>query len=453
MFRIPVADRIPVQVQEVRNKRVTVAGLGRFGGGIAVARWLVEQGARVLVTDKEPADKLAESVAKLDGLPVEFRLGEQRESDFAGADLVVASPAIPPASPYLQAARAAGVTVTTEIKLFVERCPATIVGVTGTKGKSTTTAMLGAILRGQFTTHVGGNIGGSLLPTLPTIDKTHLVVLELSSFMLEYLGAMRWSPHIAVVTFVSADHLEWHGSAEAYLEAKRNLVRFQRPDDFLVVCEENPAAMAFAALSRARPVPYGVSGRTPFELLVPGRHNQLNAQGAYAAAALLGVDRDAAQAALRKFRGLPHRLELVHESDNGVRYYNDSIATIPEAAVLALESFPPRRVIQIVGGYDKGLPLTPLANALVERAKAALCIGATGKKLVEMIGQSGLTGAADVYECGDLATAMKLAKSIAGKGDIVLLSTGCASYDQFTNFEERGESFARLARADAAPTP
>src|SRR4051812_36660661 len=446
MFLAPVADTIPVQVQELRDKRVTVAGLGRFGGGIAVARWLVEQGATVLVTDQAPAEKLVESVAKLNGLPIHFRLGDQRESDFSGADLVVASPAIPPASPYLAAARAAGVTVTTEIKLFVERCPATVVGVTGTKGKSTTTAMLGDILKRQFTTHVGGNIGRSLLADLGRIDKTHIVVLELSSYMLEYLGAMRWSPHIAVVTFIAADHLEWHGSAEAYVDAKRNLVRFQRPDDFLVVCGENPAALTFAAHSKARAVPYGVAGRRPFELLVPGRHNQLNAQGAYAAAALLGVDWETAQSALREFRGLPHRLELVHESESGVRYYNDSIATIPEAAVLALESFPPRRVIQIVGGYDKGLPLTPLANALVERAKAALCIGETGKMLVKMIGQSGLTGAADVYDCGDLATAMKLAKSIATRGDVVLLSTGCASYDQFNNFEERGEAFARLAR-------
>ena len=445
MFLRPRADTIPVHVQELRNKRVTVAGLGRFGGGTAVARWLVEQGATVLVTDREPPEKLAGSVAKLDGLPIQLRLGEHREADFAGADLIVASPAIPPSSPYLSAAREAGVTVTTEIKLFVERCPATVVGVTGTKGKSTTTAMLGDILKRQFTTHVGGNIGGSLLPDLPTIDKTHVVVLELSSFMLEYLGAMRWSPHIAVVTFISADHLEWHGSGEAYVDAKRNLVRFQRPDDFLVVCGENPAALEFATHSKARAVPYAVAGRKPFELRVPGRHNQLNAQGAYAAAALLGVDWDTAQAALREFRGLPHRLELIHESDTGVRYYNDSIATIPEAAVIALESFPHRRVIQIVGGYDKLLPLTPLANALVERAKAALCIGATGKKLVEMIGQSGLTGAADVYDCGDLATAMKLAKSIATGGDVVLLSPGCASNDQFVNFEARGLEFARLA--------
>jgi UDP-N-acetylmuramoylalanine--D-glutamate ligase len=442
------ADRIAVQVQDVRNKRVTVAGLGRFGGNIAAARWLVENGARVVVTDQAPAEKLTDSVAQLDGLPIDYHLGGQREEDFRDTDLVVASPAIALSSAALRAARDAGVPVTTEIRLFVERCPATVVGITGTKGKSTTTAMLGEILRGGgLTAHVGGNLGGSLLPKLTEIDKTHLVVLELSSFMLEHLGAMRWSPHIAVVTFVAADHLDWHGSLEAYLDAKRNVVRFQRPDDFAVLCRENAAAMEFGGHTKGKVVPFGVAGQRSFELLVPGRHNQLNAQGAFAAASLLGVGWEAAQAALENFRGLPHRLELVHESAEGVRYYNDSIATIPEAAIAALESFPPKRVIQIVGGYDKGLPLTPLSNALLERAKAVLCIGDTGKKLVEILGQPAMQGAAEVYDCGDLATAMRMVKTAASSGDVVLLSTGCASYDQFANFQERGDAFTRLARA------
>ncbi len=155
---------------------------------------------------------------------------------------------------------------------------------------------------------------------------------------------------------------------------------------------------------------------------------------------------DEAQAALQDFRGLPHRLELVHESAAGVRFFNDSIATIPDAAVAALESFASRRVIQIVGGSDKGLPLTDMCNALVERAKGVLCVGATGKKIVDTIGQSGLTGAATLYDCGDLRTAMKMAKTIAAPGDVVLLSTGCASFDQFNNFEERGQLFTALAR-------
>jgi len=431
-------------LQQVRSKRVTVAGLGRFGGQIAVARWLVEQGATVLVTDQSPAEKLKDSVAQLEGLPIEFRLGGHREKDFTSADLIVASPAIPPTNQYLQAARNAGVPITTEIRLFIERCPVPIIGVTGTKGKSTTTAMLGQILKRNFTVHVGGNIGRSLLPELERIEKSDLVVLELSSFMLEHLGIMKWSPHLAVVTMVAADHLDWHGSRDAYVNAKSNIVRFQRPDDIAVVNAEDPGSLAFAAQTPAHIVRFGITARKPFELGVPGRHNQSNAQAAWAAASQLGVSREDAESALREFRGLPHRLQLVHES-NGVRYFNDSIATIPEAAVAALESFPPHRVVQIVGGYDKGLPMSAMCATLMDRAKAVLCIGATGKKLVETMSTGAGQNAAAVYDCGDLPTAMKMARQTAGPGDVVLLSPGCASYDQFDNFEKRGEMFAKLA--------
>src|SRR5712671_602068 len=180
----------------LENKRVTVAGLGKFGGNIAAARWLIEQGARVVVTDKSPREKLIDSMRQLEGLPIEWRLGEQREEDFTAADLVVASPAIAPNNSFLVAARKAGVPIVTEIILFIERCPATIVGVTGTKGKSTTTALLGEMLKTRFETYVGGNIGGSLLAELPRIGKEDVVVLELSSFMLHYLRERRWSPHV-----------------------------------------------------------------------------------------------------------------------------------------------------------------------------------------------------------------------------------------------------------------
>ena len=432
---------------QLRGKRVTVAGLGRFGGQIAAARWLTQQGARVLVTDQASPDKLAESVRQLEGTGVEFRLGEHREEDFTATDLIVASPAIPPSNRYLQAARAAGVPITAEIRLFIERCPATIVGITGTKGKSTTTAMLGQILSRRFKTWVGGNIGHSLLLELDQIDKSHFVVLELSSFMLEHLGTMKWSPHVAVVTMVAADHLDWHGSREAYVNAKANIVRFQRPDDFAVLNEEDPGSIALEGQTRARVIRFGTRDRRPLELILPGKHNQSNAQAAFAAAYQLGVGRDDAQDALRSFRGLPHRLELVHE-ENGIRWFNDSIATIPEAAVAALDSFPAKRVIQIVGGYDKGLPMTAMCNALLERAKAVLCIGATGNRLAEMMSESPLPGSAAVYQCGDLATAVGMARRLATSGDVVLLSTGCASYDQFVNFEERGLAFAKLAQRE-----
>jgi UDP-N-acetylmuramoylalanine--D-glutamate ligase len=432
-------------MKDVRNKRITVAGLGRFGGQIAAARWLVEQGAKVLVTDLSPAEKLGDSIRQLDGLPVEFRLGEHRAEDFTSADLIVVSPAIPPSNSFLRKAIENGVAVTTEIQLFIERCPAVILGVTGTKGKSTTSALLGEMLRSRFTAWVGGNIGKSLLLDLPRINRTDMVVLELSSFMLEHLRPMRWSPHVAVVTMLSVDHVQWHGSVEAYIDAKKNIVRFQRRDDIAVLNGEDDASRAFAREAESRVITYG-GERRPLELrFLAGKHNQLNAQAALAAAEVVGVSFESAQAAVLNFKGLPHRQELVHEA-NGIRWFNDSIATIPEAAIAALEAFPSRHVIQIVGGYDKHLPMDGLCNALCERAKAVLCIGQTGPMIGEIIAAEPQAVGVPVYQCGDLASAVKMARTIAVTGDVVLLSTGCASYDQFENFEKRGEMFARMAR-------
>lgn len=189
-------------------------------------------------------------------------------------------------------------------------------------------------------------------------------------------------------------------------------------------------------------MPYGVAGRRPFDLLVPGRHNQLNAQGAYAAAAALGASWEDADAALRAFTGLPHRLQLVHAA-GGVRWFNDSIATIPEAAVAALEAFDPGRVVQIVGGKDKALDATPMIGPVATRAKAALTIGETGPAVGRLLRAA---GAADVRDCGTLDAAVAEARRVAAAGDVVLLSTGFASYDQFVNFQDRGDAFARSAR-------
>jgi len=418
-------------------------GLGRFGGGIAVARWLCGQGARVLVTDKDPADKLADSVRQLDGLPITFRLGQHVEADFRDTDLVVTSPAVPLDNAYLQVARDAGVPITTEICLFVARCPARrVVGVTGTKGKSTTTAMLGRVLGTTYKTWVGGNIGGSLLSQLEQIQPDDIVLLELSSYMLEHLRPMNWSPHVAVVTLIAPDHLDWHGGFDPYVDAKRVIVRSQKSSDFAVLNQENEIALSFARDTPAQIVRYDLHSTDPFELKLPGRHNQLNAQGVYAAAACLGVSREQTAGALREFAGLAHRLELVHES-RGVRWYNDSIATIPQAAVAANETFDDGHVIQIVGGADKHLDMLDMCDVLARRCKAVLTVGATGPALAQQLRKC---GAKDVRECDDLDSAVTTARSLAMPSDVVLLSTGCASYDQFVNFEARGETFARLAR-------
>lgn len=430
---------------DVRNKRVTVAGLGKFGGQIAAIKWLVQNGAKVLVTDKSPAEKLTSSMKELAGLPVEYHLGGHQLSDFVSTDLIVTSPAIPPHNEYLAAARQACVPITTEIQLFIERCPCPIVGVTGTKGKSTTTALLGRMLATKFTTHVGGNIGKPLLLDVPRIKKSDLVVLELSSFMLEYLQNANWSPHVAVMTMLAVDHIDWHGSAAAYLDAKMQILRHQTPRDFAILPEGGTHMTELIGATNAKIILYG-SGKGPqFDLTVPGAHNQFNCQAAWNAANVLGIDFNDAQAAVKDFAGLPHRLQLVHESD-GVRWFNDSIATIPEAAIAAMDSFPPRSVLQIVGGSDKGLPFTALAAALCERAKAVLCIGTTGPTIASLIADSPTHQCAPCYQCGDLKTAVAQAKSIASEGDVVLLSTGCASYDQFSNFEQRGELFASYAK-------
>src|SRR5256885_6247599 len=294
---------------DLSGKRVTVVGLGRFGGGIAVSRWLVEQGADVLVTDEASEDALADSQNQLRGLPIKFHLGGHRDEDFETADLIVASPAVPPSSKYLQRARQHQIPITTEIRLFIERCPAPITGVTGTKGKSTTTALLGEMLKQKYTTHVGGNIGRSLLFELPDIKSDHQVVLEISSFMLEYLEEMNWSPHVAVVTMIAPDHLDRHGSLDHYIAAKRTLVEHQQPSDFAILNEECPQCMVFARATNAKVILFGRKDRKLFKLNIPGEHNQLNAQAAFAAASALNVSWDEAQRAIANFCGLPHRLQ------------------------------------------------------------------------------------------------------------------------------------------------
>jgi UDP-N-acetylmuramoylalanine--D-glutamate ligase len=434
------------RMSEFAGKRITVMGLGRFGGGIAVTRWLAGQGAKILVTDKEPAEKLTDSLTQLKGLPIAYRLGEHRHEDFIplAADLIVASPAVKLDDPCLQTARDAKVAITTEIRLFIERCPARrIIGITGTKGKSTTTAMLDAILSPHFKTWTGGNIGRSLLFDLPHIQPDDVVILELSSFMLAHLEPLRWSPHVAVITMLDADHLDWHGNLANYLHAKQNILRFQKPGDFAVIAEGSLHSQGFTRLTPAEIIRYALDNRAPLELPVPGLHNQLNAQAACVAAACLGITPDQSRAALQNhFRPLPHRLELVHES-GGVRYFNDSIATIPDAAIAALESFLEKRVIQIVGGRLKDSSLSSLASALSRRAKAVLCVGETGGEIVHHI-MNCLRPIPPVYLCEALPMAVRVAKALATEGDIVLLSTGCKSYDQFANYEHRGDAFRRL---------
>ncbi len=429
----------------VRGKRVTVVGLGHFGGGIGVTRWLCGQGARVTVSDRAPAEQLTDALGQIEGLAVTLHLGGHEERDFTEADLLVVSPAVPKDLPPIAAAERAGVPRTTELNLFLERCRCRIVGVTGTVGKSTTAAMAGAILARRFPTHVGGNIGRSLLADLPAIAPDHVVVLEMSSFQLEDVPLVGVSPHVAVVTNLSPNHLDRHGTMAAYAAAKKNIFRYQSPDDVLVLNAACEATAAWAEEAPGRVERFDPSG-AQFELAVPGRHNQANAETAWAAARPFGVRREEAAAALRGFGGLPHRLAFVGER-HGVEYYNDSKCTTPEGAIVALEAFAPRRAVVIAGGYDKGAGFERLGEALAARAKAVVAMGATREKIIAAIEAAGAAAPPAVHRAGSLEEAVALAAAAAGPGDVVLLAPACASYDMFTNYERRGEAFAAVVSA------
>ncbi|MBP9025261.1 MAG: UDP-N-acetylmuramoyl-L-alanine--D-glutamate ligase [Phycisphaerae bacterium] len=486
-------------IQNWHAKRVTVMGLGRFGGGVGVTRWLARAGARLTLTDKLPAAELGDSLAQFDGLEINYRLGGHDERDFRETDLVVINPAVPDTSPFLQAAVSAGVPLTTEINLFVERCRARCVGVTGSVGKSTVTAMVGHVLRegiegsrdqgirgsrdlgidsegscsafdasgGGRRVWVGGNIGRSLLEVLEEIRTEDIVVLELSSFQLQRTPLVAWSPHIAVLTNISPNHLDWHGNFAGYLAAKLNIVRFQDPARDAVVIGDDPELQRhfdrlFGDLSGVWR--YGLHGDDPIavcqstaavdcddrrlrwpdtRLAVPGRHNRLNAAAALTVAHLLGIEPQRSRAALATFEALPDRLQRVGEID-GVTYYNDSKSTTPTAAATAMQAID-GPLLMILGGYDKGSDFGEFARAAAIRLKYAACIGQTGKQIAELIRTAG--GQAEY--CGDLASAVSACRAQAAAGDTVLLSPACASWDQFKDYRARGAAFSRLIRGGA----
>ncbi len=439
------ARSTPPAPSALAGKRVTVVGLGRFGGGLGVTSWLCGQGARVTVSDKANADDLAASIAQLDGLDVELHLGGHDERDFLQADLLVINPAVPKELPLLAKATSAGVPRTSEINLFLERCPARVIGITGTVGKSTTTAMIGEILSRQFTTHVGGNIGRSLLKSLPQIQADHLVVLELSSFQLEDLPLIAVSPHVALVTNLMPNHLDRHGEMSAYAAAKKNIFAFQKVDDVLIL---NAACEATAEWANEAPgrVEHFDPAAEAFELAVPGEHNQANAQGAWAIARQFNVDRATAADALRSFAGLPHRLNMVCER-SGVRYFNDSKCTTPEGAITALRAFDPRSTIILAGGYGKGVNFDALGAEMAITAKAVVALGATRDKIADAVEAARSDELPAVHLADDFDSAVRTAMDLAGPGDVVLLSPACASYDMFANYEHRGQAFEELVQA------
>ena len=474
-------ERFSLDPNRLAGKRITVMGLGRFGGGVGAARFFAERQAQVVVTDLAQADTLEQSLQKLADLPsITYHLGRHLRDDFTAADAVVVNPAVPPDSPFLSLARQANVPLTTEINIFFQLCPARIVGVTGSNGKSTTSAMIASILSGAVDAgqgpfrrvFLGGNIGRSLLGELEQITADDVAVLELSSFQLEALAAEQISPQIAVWTNFSPNHLDRHATLEAYRQAKENIYCFQGPDDLLVYNADDPGS-AFLASERKPPqrlmsfslkpgpansyladgsliVRYRQSNRLAEvlradDMSVRGDHNIANALAAACVGAEAELPAEVIAEGLRNFRALPHRLEFV-ASVGGVDYYDDSIATTPESALVGLNSFdkPP---IMIIGGKDKGADLDALLTACISGAYGVICLGQTGGKLFEKL--RNLRGSAQqpyLLEVETLEEAVKAAAAVASPGQVVLLSPGCASYDMFINFDHRGRRFAEIVR-------
>ncbi len=459
-----------------KDQRVTVMGLGLFGGGAGAVRYLAERGARVTVTDLKPAGDLAPSIHELMHLPVTYVLGRHREEDFTDADMVVVNPAVKPDNPLVRLARHSGARVTYEINLFfgiARERELPVIGVTGTAGKSTTTALLGEMIRAAHPKAlVGGNIGGSLLDAAEAAAPGTPCVVELSSFQLHSLVHEKLSPEVAVVTNLAPNHMDWHGSFKSYERDKRSILRFQDETGTAVLNHDDErvrswrkkvhgaivyTSMRGAPDSAAAACVYFADGGFMVrdesgerrvadrdDLRLPGDHNAANVLSALGGALMFEGALESARESMRAFGGLPHRLEFVGEA-NGVRFYNDSKATTPEAAILALKSFV-EPVTIIAGGYDKGVSLQDLGREIAACARRAVCLGDTGPRIhddIRLCREAGAGRCESVMAPG-LDSAVKKAASGALPGEVVLLSPGCASWGMFKNYEDRGERFRAL---------
>lgn len=440
---------------------VTVMGIGRFGGGAGVVRHLLDRGCRVIATDLLDEAALAEALVALRSHPaadrLELRLGRHETRDFTDTDLVVANPAVPRPSEsvFLNAARERGVPITTEIRLAVDALPKRrFVGVTGSSGKSSTASMIHHALEHLgVPTALGGNIGGSLLDEAPTIADRAWVVLELSSFMLHWLGEDRrpWSPHLAVLTNLSPNHLDWHGDLPSYVRAKSGILAHRADARLLTAFHRehlNAAEIMAAAAGDWWTAPARETERhwdgidaEAIDLKVLGSHQRRNARLALAAVkAILEIDaidheREKLHRSLGEFAGLPHRLQLLPpmRGMSSVRFVDDSKSTTPEATLLAIEALDdPSRVHLIAGGADKGVDLAAI-RAQASSLAGLYAIGTVSTSLVEGE-QSRLSGT--------LRQAIDDALPRLRPGDTLLLSPGCASWDQFSDYRERGKAFA-----------
>lgn len=452
------------------GKRVVILGLARQG--TALAEFLAGIDARVTVSDMRPRERLEAQLADLADYDIDYVLGDHPPSLLNGADLLCLSGGVPVDAPIVQEAIARGIPLSNDAQLFLDRCPCHVIGITGSAGKTTTTALVGAMCEAAgMLPWVGGNIGNPLIADLAYIKGDDIAVMELSSFQLEIMTA---SPHIAAVLNVTPNHLDRHRTMEAYIEAKAHILDHQVLGDIAVLNHDEPNSAALAA--RAAQEVAWFSGETPMdvgawldgdqlqcrptfttpmgtvastsELTLRGQHNVMNALAACAIAGSAGVPIAAMREAILKFQPVPHRLEPVRVVD-GVSYINDSIATAPERAIAAIHAFPTEKLVILLGGRDKNLPWGDLLRLALSRSRAIITFGEAGQMIASEAARLGveLGAAARIEEGHNLGNAVRLADSSAQPGDVVLLSPGCTSYDAYPDFEARGEHFRQLVGA------
>jgi UDP-N-acetylmuramoylalanine--D-glutamate ligase len=447
--------------QDLAGKKIVVLGFARQGQ--ALARWLPAQGAHVTVTDSQPADVLHIDTASYPG--VTFTLGEHPPALLDNADLLCVSGGVPLSIPFVQEAIARDIPLTNDAQLFLENCPAPVIGVTGSAGKTTTTTLIGEMLRQTgVTTWVGGNIGNVLLDVLDQIGPDDRVVMELSSFQLEI---MTHSPQVAAVLNITPNHLDRHGTMEAYTAAKANIINYQSATDTAILNYDDggsyglrddvPGAVAwFSAQSMVSDGAFLLGGRLMLvgaanpagdarmicerdAIQLRGDHNLLNVLAACAVSGAAGVPVEAMANAIRTFQGVPHRLEVVRVRDD-VTYVNDSIATAPERVLAALRSYDEPLVL-LLGGADKKLPWDEMLQVAERKARQIIAFGGSAADIVhDQLGDR-------VIRVGTLDQAVAQAANIAQPGDVVLLSPGGTSYDAYPDFAARGRHFRELVSA------
>jgi UDP-N-acetylmuramoylalanine--D-glutamate ligase len=449
-----------MKISDFKNKKVTVMGLGLVGGGVGVVKFLVKVGAKVLITDLKTKKQLESSLKKIRRLPVKLVLGKHRPQDFINTDLVIRNPGVPDDSSYLKIAEKNGVPIDNDVGIFFELCPASIIGVTGTKGKSTVVTLIHQFLKSKYPDVIlAGNIGTSPLESLKRINKgSKKVVLELSSWQLEGLKNHKMSPQVALITNIYPEHLNRYKSLSAYINAKKIIFLFQKRGDHLFLNYDDKIVRRFSKKANSK-VYFFSEKKIPKDLKkiieglkIRGEHNISNVLAAISVANLYKVPFKNIRRVLGKFRWLPGREEFIAEI-KGVKYFNDTTATMPDAAIFAIKTlsreFPRAKIILIAGGQDKNLDYKKLTKEIKKNVRYLILFSGNASAKIKK-GIRSLKISKKTFSIfpniNSMERAVKLASQLANRRDIVLLSPAAASFNLFKNEFDRGEQFNKFVK-------